>query len=229
MADDDDHDDKTNSSKLKAREEFLSWKRKMALFALGKGDTDGIFKDLGNNPAVGYQAYGGGAQGNRERREWMKLAMQLVGKVGSQIENAALQDVWITEKMRIEENPANQGELPYIFAKCMLALEQDCARASEIANSIARQQFELACKSFIDKKFNPRNRNAEGGNSEDNKTGFVAYVDGIRSAERKLNSYGVDMTDGTVVSRRRCAPRRARRRRAHRRHAYARRRAHPVT
>ena len=192
MADDDDYDDKPKSSKLKSREEFLGWKRSMGLYALGKGDTDGIFKDLGNNAAVGYQAYGGGAAGNRDRKEWMKLSLQLVGKIGSQIDNAALQDVWITEKLRIED-PANQGELPYIFAKCMLALEQDCARASQIANSIARQQFEIAVKSFIDKR--ETSAGGRGKEAKDEKTGFVAYVDEIRSAERKLNSYGVDMSD----------------------------------
>ena len=41
MADDDDHDDKTNTGKLKAREEFLSWKRKMALFCV-KRETRNI-------------------------------------------------------------------------------------------------------------------------------------------------------------------------------------------
>ena len=45
-------DDESNKKavKLETREEFPGWKERMGLLALEKGDFDGVFSDLGNNP-----------------------------------------------------------------------------------------------------------------------------------------------------------------------------------
>ena len=79
---DDESDTGKAAGKLSCREEFAGWKESMSLIALDKGDADGIFTDDGSNPAVGYQAYGGGVGGNAQRREWMKLAKKLVAARG---------------------------------------------------------------------------------------------------------------------------------------------------
>ena len=55
----------------------------MKLYALEKGDVDGIFTDDGSDPTVGYQAIPAN-QINR-RRDWMLLSSKLTGRVGRQI------------------------------------------------------------------------------------------------------------------------------------------------
>ena len=84
-------DDESNKKavKLETREEFPGWKERMGLLALEKGDFDGVFSDLGNNPNVGYQLYPPGAGGNSKRTKWMELSKRLIGKVGGSIERTA--------------------------------------------------------------------------------------------------------------------------------------------
>ena len=66
----------------------------MKLYALEKGDVDGIFTDDGSDPTVGYQAIPAN-QINR-RRDWMLLSSKLTGRVGRQITNPTLRNTWNT-------------------------------------------------------------------------------------------------------------------------------------
>ena len=52
----DDTDDKADLARLNKREDFPGWRESMKLYALEKGDVDGIFTDDGSDPTVGYQA-----------------------------------------------------------------------------------------------------------------------------------------------------------------------------
>ena len=189
MASDDESKDAKGG--LKTREELPGWKRQMRMLALALGDTDGVFTDLGTNANFGYQLYAVGAQGNAKRREWNELARKLVGKVANKIKNTALLRVWTDAFVDSDVAPAagQPDQRPYVFARCMAALEADCARASQSGTLIARSTFILALKSFVDKGVNAK------GISSDEKSGFVAYVDEIRKGEEKLRSYGVNMTE----------------------------------
>ena len=186
-----DDESKDTKGGLKTREEFPGWNRQMRMLALALGDTDGVFTDMGTNANFGYQLYAVGAQGNAKRREWNELARKLVGKVANKIKNTALLRVWTDAFVDSDVAPAagQPDQRPYVFARCMAALEADCARASQSGALIARSTFILALKSFVDKGVNAK------GISSDEKSGFVAYVDEIRKGEEKLRSYGVNMTE----------------------------------
>ena len=184
-----DNDDDTTSGKLDKREEFPGWKAKMQLLCMEKGDNDGIFFDAGSDPAIGYRAYQG--QGSVAKKEtWVNLSKKLVGKVGNKISNGQLRRIWTTELTRILQIPA---ELPYIFAKCMAKLESECARTSETASQTARAAFTIALKSFVDSTKAKRMKIQTAGTSSGE--GFLKYADGIRDAEEKLRTYGVNMSD----------------------------------
>ena len=187
-------DDETNDSlkQLDHREQFPGWKSKMSLLAMAKGDTDGIFADQGDDPNVGFQTYGNDAAGRKEQREWRKLSKKLTGIVGSNIGNSSLRRIWTDELNRVQ-TAAGGAETPYLFAKCMAKLEVECARKSEEATQIARGEFTIALQSFVDKPAG----STDSGSAQSKKaqTGFAAYVDGIRNAEEKLTTYGVNMSD----------------------------------
>ena len=70
----------------------------------------------------------------------------------------------------------------------MAHLEAECARLSETATQIARQNFTIALQSFTDKK-----AKSKPGEKEDG--GFTRYVDQIHAAEEMLSVHGVNMTD----------------------------------
>jgi hypothetical protein len=197
---DSDDESTKGTGKLNSREEFPGWKAKMQLIAMRKGDTDGIFADKGANPLVGYQLYPGGVGGNAKRAKWMELSSKLVGTVGCMIGNSALRRVWTEELERIKAQGAGPPDLrPYIFALCMAALENECARASETANQTARNSFKIAVQSYEAKEITPSGggSGSRGGGKYDSSSagGFVAYVDRISAAEEKLRLYGVNMTD----------------------------------
>ena len=83
----DDTDDKSGLSKLDKREDFPGWKEPIKLYAMEKGDFEGIFTDDGSDPTAGYQAIGGNAV---RRRDWTLLSGKLTGRVGRQITNPTL-------------------------------------------------------------------------------------------------------------------------------------------
>ena len=95
----DDESDKV-TNKLTSREEFTGWRNKVMLMCMSKGDTDGMYGDLGADPNMGYRSYQAGAQGNNRRDEWNKRAQKLVGKVGNTITNSSLRRVWTVELLR---------------------------------------------------------------------------------------------------------------------------------
>ena len=190
----DDEDKEHKGSYLDRREEFPGWRRDMKMLALSYGDIHGVFTDLGNNPNVGYQAVGANlnvAQRAKKQTEWNELARKLVGKVARKISNQALMSVFTEAYEAADVIPVagQPDQRPYVFAIAMRALEEDCARASETGKQIARNEFKMALKSFMEKSTNGK------GESSDDKTGFVAYADSIRMAEEKLRIYGVDMSD----------------------------------
>ena len=90
MGNDSDDEATKGTGKLNTREEFPGWKTRMMLAAMHKGDTDGIFTDRGDDPAIGYQSYAIGAGGNAKRTAWMQLQVKLIGKIGGMIGNSAL-------------------------------------------------------------------------------------------------------------------------------------------
>ena len=186
----DDESDK-NTGKLKSREEFPGWKTAVALLVMSKGDVDGIFVDDGTDPNMGYQLYPANQAGNKKREEWLKLSKKLTGRVGMSIQNEALKRIWSTELTRITTQAAAAAEKPYLFAKCMQALERECSRASETANQIARGKFTIALQSFVEKESDASGKPG----TEDKNAGFDKYVDAIRKAEEVLRSFGVVMTD----------------------------------
>ena len=116
-----------------------------------------------------------------------------MGKVARKILNQALKGVFTDAYEAADAAPAagQPDRRPYVFAIAMRALEADCARSSETGKQIARNEFKLAIKSFIEKGANGKD------DSSDEKTGFVVYADTIRLAEEKLRIYGVtvDMSD----------------------------------
>ena len=90
----DDETYKNKADVLRSREEFPGWKRRMEMMAQSKGDTEGIFSDLGTDPNEGYQAIPLGVGGNARRKAWTDLSIRLSGKVGAKIENTALSRIW---------------------------------------------------------------------------------------------------------------------------------------
>ena len=191
MASDDESKDSTG--KLTSREEYPGWKSRVQMLALAKGDVNGIFGDDGSDANVGYQAIPGNAAARAPaQKEWNQLARKLVGKVASTITNESLLRIWTQTYSQASAAPAagQDDQRPYVFALCMKAIEQECYRVGETANLIARGEFVLALKSFVDKQ-----QTGAKGESSSGNTGFIAYVDKIRRAEEKLRSYGVNMSD----------------------------------
>ena len=144
-------DDETYKNKadiLKSREEFPGWRRQMEMLAQDRGDVEGIFSDLGQNPNVGYQAIPPASVARR--KAWNELSIKLSGKVGRKIDNAALSRIWADANSTASSAPApgQPDQRPYRFAISMQAIERECARASESGNQIARGNFTLALQSF---------------------------------------------------------------------------------
>ena len=77
----DEPDERSSLAELRSREDFRGFKDAMLLYALEKGDVEGIFSDDGSDATVGYQAIPNAAR----RREWMLLSGKLTGRVGRQI------------------------------------------------------------------------------------------------------------------------------------------------
>ena len=147
-----DDDEKDRDNVLEHREQFPGWSRKMEMLAMAKGDIYGVFSDLGTNPQIGYQAIPGGAAGNVERRKWNELSITLSGKIGGKIKNQALGLIF-SDTFRSASQPPAAGQpdrRPFRLALSMQAVAQDCARASEQGNAIARGEFTLALQSFQD-------------------------------------------------------------------------------
>ena len=88
----DDTEDRSTLGSLQAREDFRGFKEPMLLYAVEKGDVEWIFSDDGSDATVGYQTLTTAAR----RREWMLLAGKLTGRVGRQIKNPTLRNVWNT-------------------------------------------------------------------------------------------------------------------------------------
>ena len=65
----------------------------MNLYAVEKGDTEGIYSDDGSDPTARYQAISA-AHVNNRRRDWMLLSGKLTGRVGLQITNPTLRSTW---------------------------------------------------------------------------------------------------------------------------------------
>ena len=86
MPADDERDDRR--ARLTSRDDFLSWKRRMRLVAMDKGDTYGLYDEDGTKGV--YAAIPVGAGGNATRCKWGELALQLVGTIGNKIENETL-------------------------------------------------------------------------------------------------------------------------------------------
>ena len=176
---DDDTDGKADLAKLSKREDFPGFKEPMNLYAMEKGDTEGIYSDDGSDPTVGYQAIPA-AHVNR-RRDWMLLSGKLTGRVGLQITNPTLRSTW---NAAITSAIANDKKA-YQFALSLAAVERACGGVQETARQIARSRFKVALASFEEKS-------GEDGK----KAGFEVYADTIRLAEEKLSHAGVVMTDG---------------------------------
>ena len=172
----DDTDDRSALGSLQAREDFRGFKESMLLYALEKGDVEGIFSDDGSDATVGYQTLTTAAR----RREWMLLSGKLTGRVGRQIKNPTLRNVWNTAMA----TSVSDGKAEYRFALAMAAVEKACGGIEETAKQIARTSFKVALMSF-----------EEQSGKSDGKSGFVHYADGVRVAEQKLAHAGVVMTD----------------------------------
>ena len=86
----DDTDERSCLAELRSREDFRGFKDSMLLYALEKGDVEGIFSDDGSDTSVGYQSIPNAAR----RREWMLLSGKLTGRVGRQIINPTLRNTW---------------------------------------------------------------------------------------------------------------------------------------
>ena len=114
------------------------------------------------------------------RREWMLLSGKLTGRVGRQINNPTLRNVWNTAMA----TSVSDGKTKYRFALAMAAVEKACGGIEETAKQIARTSFKVALMSF-----------EEQSGKSDGKSGFVHYADGVRVAEQKLAHAGVVMTD----------------------------------
>ena len=175
----DDTDDKSGLSKLDKREDFPGWKEPMKLYAMGKGDVEGItLTDDGSDPAVGYQAIPGGNA--VRRRDWTLLSGKLTGRVGRQITNPTLRSTWNEAMMASVSN----GQKAYQFALSLAAVERACGGVQETARQIARSRFKVALASFEEKS-----------GTDSTQAGFEVYADTIRTSEKKLVHAGVQMGD----------------------------------
>ena len=90
-----EEDKDKGTAKLVDRDQFISWKRSMRLYAMDKGDIYGIFDEDGTKGV--YNAIPAGAQA----RKWAELSRQLIGTIGRHVENSTLQSVWSAEYERI--------------------------------------------------------------------------------------------------------------------------------
>ena len=90
----DDTEESSTLAVLSKRVDFRGWKQSMLLYAMEKGDVDGIFTDDGSDAARGYQLIA--ALSHARRQSWKLLSGKLTGRVGRQITNPTLRDVWNT-------------------------------------------------------------------------------------------------------------------------------------
>jgi hypothetical protein len=96
----DDTDERPTLAELKKREDLMGFKGPMQLYALEKGDVEGIFPDGGSGSAVGYQSI----PGNSRCREWMLLSGKFTGRVDRQIANPTLRSTWNTAMTAVVAN-----------------------------------------------------------------------------------------------------------------------------
>ena len=160
----DDTDERSCLAELRSREDFRGFKDSMLLYALEKGDVEGIFSDDGSDASAGYQSLP--IHGTR-RREWLLLSGKLTGRVGRQILNPTLRNTWNTTMAAAVAD----GKTEFRFALAMAAVEKACGGVEETAKQIARTGFKVALMSF-----------EEQSGKSDGKDGFVHYADGIRMA-----------------------------------------------
>ena len=178
---------------LKDREGYFGWARKMRLLAMKKGDVQGIFAEDGTKGV--YAALPAGAPGAAARKKWSETTRKLIGEIGSTIENGTLQEIWSVEYERIDAQGAGPpDEQPFAVGMCMAALERECARATALGMGNARTQFTLALQSFSEAETGSRG-GAHAEASAAPHSGFVAYADRVKAAERKLTAMGVAMSD----------------------------------
>ena len=88
----DDTEERSCLAELRSREDFRGFKEPMLLYALEKGDTEGIFSDDGSDPSIGYQSIPNATR----RHEWMLLSGKPTGRVDRQIINHTLRNTWNT-------------------------------------------------------------------------------------------------------------------------------------
>ena len=176
----DDTEESSTLAVLSKRVDFRGWKQSMLLYAMEKGDVDGIFTDDGSDAARGYQLIP--APSHARRQSWKLLSGKLTGRVGRQITNPTLRDVWNTAITSASVAVPSQAQ--YQFALAMRAVEDACGGVEETAKQIARTRFKVALMTF-----------EEQSTKGDVKAGFETYADGIRVAEQKLAHAGVIMSD----------------------------------
>jgi hypothetical protein len=176
----DDTEESSTLAVLSKRVDFRGWKQSMLLYAMEKGDVDGIFTDDGSDAARGYQLIA--ALSHARRQSWKLLSGKLTGRVGRQITNPTLRDVWNTSITSASVAVPSQAQ--YQFALAMRAVEDACGGVEETAKQIARTRFKVALMTF-----------EEQSTKGDVKAGFETYADGIRVAEQKLAHAGVIMSD----------------------------------
>ena len=116
--------------------------------------SKGFYSDDGSDATVGYQTLTTAAR----RREWMLLPGKLTGRVGRQIKNPTLRNVWNTAMA----TSVPDGKAEYRFALAMAAVEKACGGIEETAKQIARTSFKVALMSF-----------EEQSSKSDGKSGFV--------------------------------------------------------
>ena len=179
----DDTEESSTLAVLSKRVDFRGWKQSMLLYAMEKGDVDGIFTDDGSDAARGYQLIA--ALSHARRQSWKLLSGKLTGRVGRQITNPTLRDVWNTAITSASVAVPSQAQ--YQFALAMRAVEDACGGVEETARQrqIARTRFKVALMAFFE----------EQSTKGDVKAGFETYADGIRVAEQKLAHAGVNMSD----------------------------------
>ena len=176
----DDTEESSTLAVLSKRVDFRGWKQSMLLYAIEKGGVDGIFTDDGSDAARGYQLIPPPSHARRE--SWKLLSGKLTGRVGRQITNPTLRDVWNTAITPPSVAVSSQAQ--YQFALAMRAAEDACGGVEETARQIARTRFKVALMAF-----------EEQSTKGDVKAGFETYADGIRVAEQKLAHAGVIMSD----------------------------------
>ena len=89
---------------LSKRADFRGWQQSMLLYAMEKGDVDGLFTDDGSDAARGYQLIPN--LPTARRQSWKLLSGKLSGRVGRQITNPTSRDVWNTQR-----NPSTHAQL----------------------------------------------------------------------------------------------------------------------